>query len=437
MSQNDPNFQLELIASNEDKCIIFNPINFEMAEFSSHDFDQRLISEKKYQRLNVDKLKNPELAKEIYQWAQSTEICINTSDSINDKNSIHENFNTITINITQICNLECLYCAAGGDGTYGNAKLKTDIEKVIPKLALLVERLALNSNFKITFLGGEPLLYPKGIRLVADYMTQVSVKKQINIQFNLVTNGTIMNDEIIELINKFNIQTTISLDGPPQINDTLRPAKTKQLSTQNIIDNINLLNLKKISTVKLSIHGVYGHHNLEISKAWAFFSELPVSKYEFAFNVFKNDIVSNNRYISEMEKIFELAWLKGQEIEIRKIKFIDDLFTAIDNTFLKFNYCGSLKSYLILDSEADFYTCPWTVGVKEEQVTDLNAFNQRNDLIDLHNCQTCWVRHLCGGGCMYINQQNQGDKHIKDSLFCERTQSLIASALVYYNKARA
>ena len=57
-------------------------------------------------------------------------------------------------------------------------------------------------------------------------------------------------------------------------------------------------------------------------------------------------------------------------------------------------------------------------------------------LNELNDCGSCWARHLCGGGCMYVNQLKNGSKHKKDSDFCDRTRNTIAKAIEYYAEAR-
>ena len=46
---------------------------------------------------------------------------------------------SLTLNVTQICNLKCTYCAAGGDGTYGEAINKVNVEKTLPQLKFFLE----------------------------------------------------------------------------------------------------------------------------------------------------------------------------------------------------------------------------------------------------------------------------------------------------------
>ncbi len=96
----------------------------------------------------------------------------------------------------------------------------------------------------------------------------------------------------------------------------------------------------------------------------------------------------------------------------------------------------------MIDARNQLYTCPWVVGEKDEIVGQGQTLNRaklekyQKPLIELNNCQTCWARYLCGGGCMFIHREHTGDKHTKDIMFCERTRGLILMALMYYKLSR-
>lgn len=47
-------------------------------------------------------------------------------------------------------------------------------------------------------------------------------------QFGIVTNGTIINDDILRILSVYNIAVTISCDGPREINDKLRVNKNHE-----------------------------------------------------------------------------------------------------------------------------------------------------------------------------------------------------------------
>lgn len=97
----------------------------------------------------------------------------------------------------------------------------------------------------------------------------------------------------------------------------------------------------------------------------------------------------------------------------------------------------------MVDAKNRLYTCVWDANYVSEAVGAQTTINDEKmsklskSLVELNNCQTCWARHLCGGGCMHINRSHTGDKHKKSIMFCERTRSLLSVVLMYYKLCRA
>jgi uncharacterized protein len=163
--------------------------------------------------------------REISQWNQE-----NDSNATTEKN--HSYIRTLVINVTQICNLRCVYCAAGGDGTYGSKKGKVDLKKIKNQLTMFIGKVPEGESFHINFLGGEPLLHPEAISSVASHVALLKAGRDIRIEFGITTNGTLINDEIAELLAGIRCHVTVSIDGKPEINDKLRPTVGQKGSSQ-------------------------------------------------------------------------------------------------------------------------------------------------------------------------------------------------------------
>lgn len=349
---------------------------------------------------------------------------------------------TLTLNVTQICNLKCVYCAAGGDGTYGAPQTKINIENTLPQLKWFLNKVPAGEQFSITFLGGEPLLYPEGIEAVGNYVNSVATEKNIKARFSIVTNGTLLNDRNINILKMLKANVTVSLDGPAEINDKVRPRKNGEGSTIAAIEGIKQLAEDKTALGVISVHGVFDKNNLNLVGAYEFYKTLAVDSYGFTYSVEENDEHSNKVFIEQMNQIAEKAYADGGEAELRKISFFDQHFSALDNQQQTENFCGAGKSYLMIDAKNAVFTCPWDVGNKEEQIGHGHTLNQEKlsnyskPLIEQNNCQTCWARYLCGGGCMFMHKKSSGSKNTKDPQFCFRTRSLLATVFLYYIKCR-
>ncbi|MGZ3775431.1 MAG: radical SAM protein [Pseudobdellovibrionaceae bacterium] len=408
------------------KPFAFHARNLELAEISEEAWSE-LIDPNASQK--------SEASEELLSWEQELNADIKSGKTDVEVRSL-------TLNVTQICNLKCTYCAAGGDGTYGSPQTRINVEKTLPQLKFFIESIPTGGTFKINFLGGEPLLYPAGIQELANYVRLVSDERKIQAQFTIVTNGTLLTEKNVSLLKQLKANVTISLDGPPAVNDIMRPAKDGSSSTALTVEGIKKLTSNKSSLGIISINGVFNKDNLNLLEAYEFYKTLNVDVYGFTYSVEERDHESNSSFIEQIELIAAKAFTEGGEAELRKISFFNQYFSALDNQQQVENFCGAGKSFLVVDSKNNLFTCPWDVGNNAEQVgTGTSLHHERlqkysEPLIEKNNCHECWARYLCGGGCMYIHKKSTGSKNIKDDQFCSRTRSLISTAILYYKLSR-
>jgi uncharacterized protein len=416
--------------------IAFHAKNLEVAEISEEAFLSMapiLISDGSIPE-DLESA-NVEASEALTEWNQS--INVNAKSG-----KIEFGIRSITININQICNLKCAYCAAGGDGTYGEPFTQISIEKTFPQIKHFVDRLPKSSKFSVTFVGGEPLLHPHAVKAIHDYTVSICKERQIRFNVSLVTNGTLITDEVAELLKQMNVHITISLDGTKDINDLVRPSKNNTSSTDATLNGLKKIASDRQKILSLGIAAVYSEHNKDVANNYKFFKSLNPDWIEINFPYSEKSAELNNDYILKMALLARTAWNTGGEKELRKLRAFDHYFKLLDAQQLIENHCGAGKSYLMVDSKNRLYTCPWEVGKPSEVVGNgENLDNEKlakysKSLIELNNCQSCWARHLCGGGCMYIHKEHTGEKHKKDILFCERTRSLILTSILYYKLAR-
>jgi uncharacterized protein len=357
------------------------------------------------------------------------------------ENSPHK-FKSITINVNQVCNLHCVYCAAGGDGSFGDPIKKISLEKTLPQISFFLNKLSAGDSFKITFLGGEPLLYPEALQIIGEEAMRVASSKGIEVKFVVVTNGTLFTEKTIAVLSGLKASITISLDGPPEVNDKLRPTKGGQGSTSQIIKGLEVLLKNRARLNSIGFSGVFGTRNLELEKAYRFYSEFGVDWFDFVYDHLETSPEVSLQFTSALNKIAELAFNKGGELELRKIRQFDTYFQILDSQVKNQNYCGTGNTFLIVDAANNMYVCPWSVGKKEDHVgSGVTLFEDklieyRGTLVQQNKCEQCWAKNVCGGGCQFIHKNNTGDKRSVDKNFCNRTQDLIASTLMYYEQSR-
>lgn len=145
----------------------------------------------------------------------------------------------LALNVANLCNLDCAYCYAQGGGYGGPRRL----------MSAATGRKALDRFFRqydeigvIQFFGGEPLINWRTIDRIAEYGWRCAERLgRPRPRYSLVSNGTVMSPRIVDLIHRWQIEVTVSLDGPPEIHDRLRRRLGGGGSSQLIVDNVRLL----------------------------------------------------------------------------------------------------------------------------------------------------------------------------------------------------
>lgn len=349
--------------------------------------------------------------------------------------------NTLSVNVAQICNLACTYCAAGGDGTYGSAQKRLDAARFNQQLKIFLHQLPdEETEFNIHFLGGEPLLFPGILLEIADFAKSNTDKK---IRFSITTNGTLINSRTAKILADLKAGITISLDGEKEVNDRVRPNKGSASSTDMTLAGLKQLKPYRDQLDFLSVNCVFGQHNMAVLEAYSFLSELNLDwdVYNFNFSNLDKDLAVVNAYINQMTELAKLAFEKGGISELSKIAQFRSTMSRIESKTRLNSYCGAGKSLLQVDTSHKIYPCNWFMSDESEmlgQDLELNVTALKKyqaPLYELNSCESCWARHLCAGGCMAVHKASSGDKHQKDPQFCLRSRSLSALAIFYYYKA--
>jgi uncharacterized protein len=145
----------------------------------------------------------------------------------------------LVLNVANYCNLDCVYCYAQG-GDYGGPHEKMSFEigrKAFQRFYEVYDRIS-----RVMFFGGEPLLNADVIERLCEFgwKTADELGRERPV-YTIITNGTVLSPRIINLIKSYDLKMTISLDGPPRINDKLRPARSGEPTTRQVEENIRIL----------------------------------------------------------------------------------------------------------------------------------------------------------------------------------------------------
>lgn len=130
--------------------------------------------------------------------------------------------------LSENCNLKCLHCY---QENHKPVQLKYEqLLDIYNQYKELLKKLKMKGHINIT--GGEPLCNPHLFKIL-----ELIKQDADNISFSLLTNGTLINEEIAKKIKSYNpYYVQVSLEGGKKTNDYIRGAGTYKRIAQGIIN---------------------------------------------------------------------------------------------------------------------------------------------------------------------------------------------------------
>ncbi|MBZ0155040.1 MAG: geopeptide radical SAM maturase [Alphaproteobacteria bacterium] len=308
---------------------------------------------------------------------------------------------TVVLNLD--CNLACRYCF---EGTRKGDFVMT--EETARGLAdfVLGRDWAGKETVHLTFYGGEPLLTAELIPYISGLLKEPLERRGKKYRFSLVTNGTLLTGKVVQRLLPHGLQgARITLDGPRQTHDSLRPYKSGTGSFDKIIANIK--NVCHLTPIRISgnftrstyrrfpeLLDYFREEGLTPDRVRSVaFSPVTGESAEFALPDFRECCDS----IAEPWVIEALAYLRGEVIK-RGYK-APPLGVAVcaleDEGCFTVNYDGRL------------YKCPALIGRDPYCVGDVKEgakdHRESHCLDNWKNaeCLRCVYLPLCFGGCRY------------------------------------
>ncbi len=346
--------------------------------------------------------------------------------------------NSIVLKVASRCNLNCSYCYIynKGDLSY-KTQPKTFNTKLIPILFNRIKEYMYNKNidnFTIVFHGGEPMLigisfYKKFIQ----HYQEIFEGSNKRIGFGMQTNGTLLDEKNVSILNKLGIQIGVSMDTTKSSNEKYRVYHNGKSSYNEIVNGFNFAKKQDKQTGILSVIDV----NKSPLDTYKHIKNISPNRMNLLFPDETHDTILNNdiRGIlgSWLCNLFDLWYFDKSE------KPSITLFTQMIGVILNLTRGSDAfgKSYgktMIIETNGDIQTND-TLRVCKNQITHSN-FNIKQDELNVieeiplaklyyyahhklsHNCKKCTLEKICSGGYL-INRYSKKNKFDNESIYCK------------------
>ena len=277
---------------------------------------------------------------------------------------------SLCLHIAHDCNLRCGYCFAG-TGDFGGYRAMMSKETAEKAVEFAIAGSKMRHNLELDLFGGEPLMNPEVVKHVINYVRRREFETGKNIKLTLTTNGTLLNDDIIQFLNDNRVMLVLSLDGKKETHDNPHFAE----------DTLDMTKIGK----ELSVEPVVGIDEPYVLTE----ADLPVL-YE------------------EYDKLARAYLQKRREGDAFDFFHFN---VALDNgpcVAKRLAGCGAGHEYFAITPEGDIYPCHQFVGREEYKLGTLETGVVKPDLVQKFRhthvmtkteCSTCWARFFCSGGC--------------------------------------
>ena len=178
----------------------------------------------------------------------------------------------LCLHIAHDCNLACKYCFAE-EGEYHGRRAMMSFEVGKKALDFLVANSGSRVNLEVDFFGGEPLMNWDVVKQLVEYGRSLEEPYHKKFRFTLTTNGVLLNDEIMEYLNKEMSNVVLSLDGRKEVNDRMRPFRTGKGSYDLIVPKFQKL-AESRNQSNYYVRGTFTRDNLDFSEDVKHFADL-------------------------------------------------------------------------------------------------------------------------------------------------------------------
>lgn len=391
-----------------------------------------------------------ELTKKLYNKYDSIEIYDIVSELIKlnalidqtelqEKKTInHINFytNSLTLILTDKCNLNCIYCFENNKNEPEKKESMT-LETAKNAIDTLFKYSLKEDPLNILFFGGEPLLKIKTINQLFYYSLDKAYANNKQIHFTITTNGTLLNENNIKFLNKTKMSVLLSIDGGLDEQNFNRPFRNGQTYNKSLEENIAkfVKNRPYPTTARVTCT----KNNMILINFIPKLVDMGFKEIQI-FPAIKKGIkdleINIDEFILEYEKLLDTGL-------VEYINHYQNLKDILENKKYSINFCGALIRQITVRPDGKIYICPVLAGDKSFLIGNVNEQFISNNQIEkirkggkfLHNnksCDLCWARYICRGGCIAERLFLEGNIYNTNQTLCKLTKKIIELNLGYY-----
>ena len=318
----------------------------------------------------------------------------------------------LCLHVAHTCNLNCSYCFAS-QGKYQGDRAVMSFEVGKRAFDFLIENSGTRRNLEVDFFGGEPLMNWDVVKQLVAYARSIEKEHNKNFRFTLTTNGLLIDDEVIDFLNKEMSNVVLSLDGRREVHDLFRKDYAGNGSYERIVPKFRRL-VEARGGKDYYVRGTFTHNNVDFTNDILHMADLGFTELSMEPVVCApTDPCALTK--EDMPKIFEQYEILAKEMikrkkEGRPFTFYHYMLDLKNGPciYKRITGCGSGTEYMAVTPWGELFPCHQFVGdpkyslgniydgitntAIQDEFRSCNAYARPE-------CADCWARLYCSGGC--------------------------------------
>jgi uncharacterized protein len=359
---------------------------------------------------------------------------------------------TMVLNVTNQCNLSCSYCYEYGEDKIVQTDYGRQPKWMTEDTARESVDFLLRESGKVahlTFFGGETLLNFKVLQFAVAYATTRAAELGKEIDFSLTTNATLLKPDVIEFLAEHRFGVTISIDGPADVQNKFRVFHNGAGSYGLIEPKIKALLARhrsrpigaRVTLTKdtLQVRRIYDHLTKEVGfweVGFAPVTSAPGRPHAFGDDGF-DEVLAQFRDLARD--------YRDNAIENRHHGFsnVRETLEEIHKGASKAWPCGAGFGLLGVSTSGDVALCHRFAGSDDHKLGTVRdgidrdvqrAFLDAHHVANKTECQTCWARPLCAGGCYHEAHTRHGTTSRPNLHYCDWIRGWTDTCLQIYGE---
>lgn len=358
-------------------------------------------------------------------------------------------YDSLAIDISNKCNLNCSYCFETREGSQVLYPINTSA--LYKGIKFFLCNMIPDKIRDVHFHFGrrEPLMSFPLLSQVVNYLEKKGAERFFRPHFHLTTNGTCLWTESIKFLKEHHFDIRVSLDGFAEVHDKNRKVRNGEGSFNTVIANLEAL---KREGLGFTINSVY-YPQTSFLSVYNFFCSIGAERVDFfplwipdseAKGYFEHTDIRKMKKDIEKLVIDQVERSKGDGLHgLTRIVQLENYLQYLCGYKRSLFYCGAGRNYIGISGNGDFYPClkfintsRWLLGNYSKGL-DYNILTSYLEegappISELAFCHNCPIRYLCKGLC-YVDRINLENYRQSMTFYCYFQKTFFKAADSLYN----